>query len=125
LRDTRLHGTAAHARRLLDRPLRRDDRPRPSPRTAALDRGHHLSVRDRRARASLHARPERAWERDVRRARPDDAPEPAPDAPRLRVDAPVAPPARVGGAGGAAAWLNAFCRDASFRPIQTSRSPTG
>ena len=55
-RDARRHLAAADAGRLLDRTLRRDDRPRPRARAVPLGRRGHRAVRVRRARAALPAR---------------------------------------------------------------------
>ena len=54
-RHARLHVAPAHPRRLLDRPLRRDDRTRSRARAAALGRGRDGAVRDRLARHALPA----------------------------------------------------------------------
>ena len=48
-RHARHHLAAADARRLLDRPLRRDDRPRPLPRAVRLGRGRHRALLVRRS----------------------------------------------------------------------------
>ena len=69
-RHARLHLAAAHARRLLDRPLRRDDRPRPLPRAVHLGRRDHRPLRARHARAPLRARRAGAGGRVLSRALP-------------------------------------------------------
>ena len=55
-RHARLHVAAADARRLLDRPLRRDDRPRPRARAVRVGRRVTILVPARRARPALPAR---------------------------------------------------------------------
>ena len=62
VRDAGLHRAAAHARRLLDGTLRRDDGTRPGARTAGFDRGDHDPVPGlrRSSFASCSARTHRA-----------------------------------------------------------------
>src|SRR5207247_3342640 len=93
----RLHVSLAHARRLLDRTLRRDDRTRPRARTDPLRRrrdrrlsilGAPLALHARRARTRAGGAPE--W------ARADGDPERAADVPGVRARAAFVAAARLG-----------------------------
>src|SRR5262249_27668984 len=140
--DARRHVAPAHDRRLLDRALRRDDRPRPFARAVRLRRSGDAAVLDRRADPPLHARRpglglESAFERVAVRA---DL-QLAPDAAGVRALPPPLPPAADRPRGGAAAWLaprsgpgeaaaagpprTARARERSCRPHQGSPSPSG
>ena len=85
------HVAPADDRRLLDRPLRRDDRARPRARAVRVGRGGHGARPVRRALPALHARRSRLGAGGAaRRAAGEGAAEPDPDAAGLRARAPCA-----------------------------------
>ena len=88
---------AADARRLLGRPLRRDDRARPHARAVPLRRRRHVPLRARRAGAALRARRARARARSSCSTRSSrDRAQPAADAAGLRARAAPAAAAASG-----------------------------
>ena len=95
LGDARLHLAAAHARRLLDRALRRDDRARPLPLPVPLGRGDHRALRVRHARLNAvlgQPTPAGAY---LSGLPGDRAPQPDPDLARLHAHAPRLPADRA------------------------------
>ena len=107
-RHARLHLAAAHARRLLDRALRRDDRPRPVPRAVHSVGVVTVALRARRARARTSCSASRRPRAPSSRAAGDGPAQPDPDLARLRARAAAVPAGRAARPRprGAAPWLS-------------------
>ena len=129
LGHARHHLAAADDRRLLDRPLRRDDRARPLPRAVRVGRGCDRPLPLRPARCCSSCSASRRRPGSSHTELPGAAaPQPGPDPAGLRARPPAVPAARARRPHprGASPWLAHGARAAASCPAtRASRSRTG